>query len=306
MKNKLSGSARQLANGTLHESTAITIGNSTLQVPAATTPQQYSRDDMNNVDLLLASTPKTRQTSRLQRTNSHVDRTPGPMSYGLPLRNESYRSSRLDYSNRGRHNSSRQRTYVTSKSTFHDLNNGDFYLSNAQDENAYYHHQQQMNLLNSSQRINVSTFDVTANRKPLSAAKSNSFHVAPNGTTQASFYNSPQELHRSETTIDRSHLTRFGGRATNSKEQFVSTAKHRHTSDQPNSTTPAVNSNAAAGERHPSAKSYKSRDPNVSYAYNDVKKYIEDNDLMSPEKERLIRNWILDVEKYRHQLQKIE
>jgi hypothetical protein len=37
-----------------------------------------------------------------------------------------------------------------------------------------------------------------------------------------------------------------------------------------------------------------------------VKKYIEENDLMSPEKEQIIRNWVLDVEKYRHQLQKIE
>ena len=306
MKNKLSSSARHLPNGALHESTAVTIGNSTLQIPAATTPQQYSRDDMNNVDLLLATNPKSRQASRLHRTSSQVDRTPGPTSYGLPMRNESYRTSRVDYSIRGRNTPSRQRNYVTSKSTFHDLNTGDFYLTNAQDENAYHHHQQQMNLLNSSQRINVSTYDVTASRKPLSAAKSNSFHVAPNGTTQQSFYNPSQELHRSETTMDRSHLARFAGRATNSKEQFVSTPKHRQTSDQPNSTALAANGNTPAGERHPSAKSYKSRDPNVSYAYNDVKKYIEDNDLMSPEKERLIRNWVLDVEKYRHQLQKIE
>jgi hypothetical protein len=37
-----------------------------------------------------------------------------------------------------------------------------------------------------------------------------------------------------------------------------------------------------------------------------VKKYIEENDLMSPEKEQTIRNWVIDVEKYRNQLQKIE
>ncbi|KAK3087675.1 hypothetical protein FSP39_009024 [Pinctada imbricata] len=38
------------------------------------------------------------------------------------------------------------------------------------------------------------------------------------------------------------------------------------------------------------------RDVNDSYAYNDVKKYIEDNELMNKEKEDWIQKWIVEVE----------
>lgn len=41
--------------------------------------------------------------------------------------------------------------------------------------------------------------------------------------------------------------------------------------------------------------SYVSRDVNDSYAYNNVKQYIEENDLMSPEKADSIRRWIRQV-----------
>lgn len=263
------------------------MGNSTLQ-PVASSAQNL-RDDMNSGDLLMAATAKARQAARLQRTNSQFDRSVGPTGHGLPLRSESYRSSRLDYSMRPRNTSSKQRNYISSKTSFYDVNGGEFYLNGGQDENLYYH-QQQINALNSSQRLNSSTFDLNTSRKPFTAHKSNSFNVVAN--THA-YHQSTQDLHRSDTNIDRNNQNRFTGRGTNSKEQIVSAPKQRHTSNGP-------------GERHSSAQSYPSRDPNDSYAYNNVKKYIEENDLMSQEKEQIIRNWVLDVEKYRHQLQKFD
>ncbi|CAF3671267.1 unnamed protein product [Rotaria sp. Silwood1] len=304
IKNKIITSARHLTNGTLHESTAATTGNSIIHIPTPSTPQQNIRDDMNNGDLLVSSTAKSRHTTKFQRTNSHLDKSPGTTTgYALPIRSESYRSSRLDYGLRPRHTSSKQRNYVNSKTSFHEVNSGEFYLTNVQDENIYYHQQQQqMNLLNSTQRLNGSTLDLTASRKPLSPNRSNTFNVQQTG--QIGYFNSSQELHRSETNIDKNNLGRFTGRGTTSKEQFISTTpKYRQTSTA--QTTPIILSNTS-GERHPSAQSYKSRDPNISYAYTDVKKYIEENDLMSPEKEQIIRNWIIDVEKHRHHLQKID
>lgn len=303
IKKKLSTSARHIANGNLHESTAATAGNSSVS------PQQhYSREDMNNSDLLITSAAKSRQASRIQRTNSYLDRPSGTAVYGLPMRSESYRSSRLDYGLRPRHNSSKQRNYVTSKTSFHDGNNADYYLNPVQDENIYYYQQQQqINYINPTQRLNGSSFDLTASRKPLSPNRSSTFNVPGNTSTgQHGHYNSSQELHRSETNVDRNHLTRFPGRNIIAKEQIVSTPKYRHQSGVQNNTTTTVMSSTISPERHPSAQSYKSRDPNISYAYTDVKKYIEENELMSPEKEQIIRNWILDVEKQRHQLQKID
>ncbi len=305
-KNKSSTSIRNLTNGTMHENPGATTATSVVHIPPPSTPQQHSREDMNNGDLLLASAAKSRHTSRLQRTNSHLDKTPGTTAYGLPMRSDSYRSSRVEYSLRPRHTSSKQRNYVTSKTSFHDMNGGEFYLSGTQDENIYYHQQQQqMNLLSSNQRINGSTLDLTASRKPLSPNKSSSFNVLANGTGQHTYFNSTQELQRSDTNIDRNQFTRFAARGTTSKEQIVSIPKYRHTSGVQTAAILAATSNTQV-ERHPSAQSYKSRDPNISYAYTDVKKYIEENDLMSQEKEQIIRNWILDVEKNRHQLQKIE
>jgi len=277
-----------------------------LHILTSSTPQQFAGDGINNGDLLVSSTSVSHHTTRVQRTNSHLDKSPGTTGYGLPMRSESYRSSRLDYGMRPHHTSSRQRNYVNSKTSFHDINSGEFYLNGTQDENIYYHQQQQqqMNLLSSTQRLNGSAFDLTASRKPLSSNRSSTFNVPANGTGQHGYYNSAQELHRSESTIDRNQFARLATRGTTSKEQIVSTSKYRHTSTT-QSTTQGVPSNTP-GERHPSAQSYKSRDPNVSYAYDNVKQYIEENDLMSPEKEQIIRNWIIDVEKNRHQLQKIE
>jgi hypothetical protein len=47
-----------------------------------------------------------------------------------------------------------------------------------------------------------------------------------------------------------------------------------------------------AQNRPASRSSFKSRDVNDSYAYTDVKKYIEENELMTPEKERGIDAWV--------------
>jgi hypothetical protein len=51
-------------------------------------------------------------------------------------------------------------------------------------------------------------------------------------------------------------------------------------------------------KRSNSARTFRSRDINDSYAYNDVKKYIEENDLMSPEKAEFIKIWIKNVNLY--------
>ncbi|CAF1090526.1 unnamed protein product [Rotaria sp. Silwood1] len=315
IKTKLSTSARQLANGILHEAT----NNSNVHLPISsslTGHQQNIRDDINNGDLHLSSAAKSLRTTRLQRTNSHLDKAPGLNSYGLPMRSESYRSSRLDYGMRSRHASSKQRAYVNSKASSHDANGGDTHINGTQDENTYYQQQQQqqqMNMMSSTQRLNGSTFDLTTSRKLFSPNKSNTFNYPANGTGHQNYYNSTQELHRSDTNIDRNNLTRFAARGTISKEQLITTQKYRQTSSILTTTTPAAGTTTSntpaiiqSGERHPSAQSYKSRDPNISYAYTDVKKYIEENDLMSPEKEQIIRNWIGDVEKHRHQLQKID
>lgn len=288
IKTKLTSSTRHLANGILHENTT---GQSMVHLPSASSP-------IINQEFHIPSATQSRHTSRLQRTNSHLDKSPVPHSYGLPVRSESYRSSRLDYGLRPRHTSSKQRTYVNSKSSFHDANN--------QDETTY--QQQQMNVLSTTQRLHGSSFDLTTSRKSLSPNKTSTLNLLH----AQNYHNSTQEL-------NRNNSTRFATRDTNSKEQLIQTSKYRQTTNgSAVQTTVSSNTTAAAAaaaatttiaqtsERHPSAQSYKSRDPNVSYAYTDVKKYIEENELMSSEKEQIIRNWILEVEKHRHQLQKIE
>ncbi|CAF4897993.1 unnamed protein product, partial [Rotaria magnacalcarata] len=74
------------------------------------------------------------------------------------------------------------RNYVNSKTSFHEVNSGEFYLTSAQDENIYYHpqqqqqqQQQQTSLRSSTQRLNGSTLDITASRKPLSPNRTNTY-----------------------------------------------------------------------------------------------------------------------------------
>ena len=305
MKNKVSTSARHLVNETIHENTvAATNGSTTnIQSPLGNSPNGYSstlRDDGNNGDFLMTTNGKTRPTGRIHRTSSNIDKSSGTTGHALPIRSESYRSSRLDYGGlRSRNPSSKQRHYISSKTSFYDINAGEFYVNGAQDENLYYHQQSPMNMINSSQRLNGSSFELNTSRKPFAASRSNTFNMPQNAHV---YHSSSQDLHRHESNLERNYsTTRIAGRGLLSKEQIGSTSKYRHTS----SAMPASHSTTPA-ERPSDAHSYKSRDPNDSYAYNNVKKYIEENELMSPEKEQIIRNWILDVEKYRHQLQKVD
>jgi hypothetical protein len=78
-----------------------------------------------------------------------------------------------------------------------------------------------------------------------------------------------------------------------SRLNHISTAQHDQTSS-PFITTSTSESNMRL-DRQSSSQSNRSRDPNDSYAYTDVKKYIEENDLMPPEKEHEIRLWVADV-----------
>ena len=292
-----------------------------MHLPTSSSPV-IGQQDHHNGEYFLSSATKSRHATRLQRTNSHLDNKGIPGTFALPLRSDSYRSTNFDFGVRPRHTSSKQRSYVNSKASSHEMNSGEVYLSNGPDESPG----PSSAVNNTTQRLNVSSFDLTTSRKSLSPNKSISF----NGPVHHAYHTSTNELHRSDTNIERNNLTRFALRGTVSKEHPVTTtpavvgaanalassttmaSKYRQTSSFPAANTPGVvvgqNSTtpATAGDRHPSAQSYQSRDPNVSYAYNDVKKYIEENELMSPEKEQVIRYWIMDVEKYRHQLTKIE
>lgn len=296
VKTKLTTSARPLANGILHESSqGLTSANSLLQAPSSSSPI-VSRDENNqqnnHSDLFLSSAAKNRQQNKVQRTNSHSENKAN--GFIQPNRSESYRSSNFDYALRGRHTSSKQRSYVNSKASSHDVTPNDFHQNNSQDETL----NQSSQIISNNQRMNVSSFDLTTSRKAFSPNKSISFNFATNGV---SYRNSPHDLRRSETNLERNNLTRFALRGTVPKEQ--NKGNQTASNGQMSSATPGP---MTTNERHPSAQSYKSRDPNISYAYNDVKKYIEENDLMSAEKEQCIRNWVIDVEKYRGQLQKIE
>jgi hypothetical protein len=272
---------------------------------------QHLKDDTNNGDLGLSSPTKARHSIRNQRINPSFDKTTGTNGYNLPMRGGSF-SSRLDQAMYSRHTPSKQRNYTTPRSTYHDANGGDLYLNGAQDENTYYYHQHQQqqqqqppNVMSSTQRLNGSTFDITASRKPILINKSNTFNGPTNGTGHNGNYNSAQELHRSEPITDKNNSTRVIVKGTTSKEQLITTLKYRQTSSIPaaGGTTTTAN---IPDERQPSARSQKSRDANISYAYTNVKKYIEENDLMTPEKEQSIRKWIVDVEKYRNQFEKLE
>ncbi|CAF1579172.1 unnamed protein product [Adineta ricciae] len=282
-KNKLSSSTRQFSNGTSHENVATSMPH------LSTTPlahHQSLREDLNQADSHISSGTKSRLITRNQKTSINLEKTSGSNGFNLPTRGNAYHSTRLDANIYPRQATSKQRTHVSSKSSLHDPNAGDVHLNGIPDENSYYF-PQQVSVVNNPQRLNSSTFDISASRKPFFINKSTSLNTATNGN-----YNSARELHRSDTTVDKTTGTRFTIRGT-------SASKQRKTSSM-------IMMANAPNERERSAQSYKSRDPNVSYAYTNVKKYIEENDLMTPEKEHSIQNWIVDVEKHRHEFQKLE
>jgi hypothetical protein len=286
IKTKLPTSVRR---ETFHEGTAATIGKSIIQIPSLSSSPQHTRDDMNNDDLVVSTTTKSFHPTRRRHTNSLLEKSLGTADYNLLMRKDSYRSSQLNNNIRPQQISSKDRNYVMSKTSFYEVNEKDLHLNGTSDENINIQQQQQTNSFPNTQRLYASTFDLPANKNPFSPNKSRSFNIPATGTVQQhDHYNSTQEFSNND-------LTHFADRGTISKEQIVPTTK---------STATIVSH--TPGERHPSAQSYESRDPNKSYAYTDVKKYIEENGLMSPEKEQTIQNWIIDIEKHRHELQKIE
>ncbi|CAF0891064.1 unnamed protein product [Adineta steineri] len=301
IKTKLSTSSRNLANGITHEYAT----NSMPHLSTQTGHHQNIKTDSSNADLHGSTGIKLQNTNtRNQRTSINLDKTSGSNGFNLPTRHASFNSTRLDHNIYPRQIPSKQRNYVSSKASFHDTSGGDLYLSSLQDENSYYFHQQQQqqpNPMSSTQRLNGSTFDIATSRKPYSITKSNTMNTQAN----AANYQSLQELHRSDSALEKNHLTRFAIRGTTaSKEQHSTTPRHRQPSTIPTNAVSTLG--FISDERQSSVVSYVSRDPNISYAYTDVKKYIEENDLMSPEKEISIKNWIIDVEKYRHEFGKSE
>ena len=109
IKSKLTTSTRNLANGILHE------GNATSMLHLPTTSVSPHQEILNG-----NSANKSRQPARVVRTNSHLDKAAPVNNHALPIRSDSYRSSRLDYGLRPRNTSSKQRTYVASKNSFHE------------------------------------------------------------------------------------------------------------------------------------------------------------------------------------------
>lgn len=279
----MSSSTRQFSNGTSHENVATSMPH------LSTTPlahHQSLRGDLNQADSHVSSGTKSRLITRNQKTSINLEKTSGSNGFNLPARGNAYHSTRLDANNYPRQATSKQRTHISSKSSLHDPNSGDVHLNGIPDENSHYF-PQQTTIMNNPQRLNSSTFDISASRKPFFVNKSTSLNTATNGN-----YNSARELYRSDTNVDKTTATRFTIRGT-------SASKQRQTSSM-------IMMANVPNERERSAQSYKSRDPNISYAYTNVKKYIEENDLMTPEKEHSIRNWIVDVEKHRNEFQKLE
>ncbi|CAF0734482.1 unnamed protein product [Adineta steineri] len=302
IKNKLAALSQRLSNGTSHENTAAPTGRSMLQIPSPL-QQHHPRDDMNNADVLLASPAKPYHAIRRRHTNSFLDKSPGATDYSTSMRKETDRPQYLHHGIRSRQVSSKQRNYVNSKTTYHEINDKDMYASSILDGSN--HH---INSYANTHRLYDSTLDLATNRKPLSSNKSKSFHVPATGVNQQGHYNSTQDFHINDINNDRMDFSHFDVPRTTSKEQIVPQVKYRRTSGGQTATTTATATTAAykSGERHASAQTYESRDPNISYAYTNVKKYIEENELMSQEKEQVIRNWINDVEKNRQHFQKIE
>lgn len=78
----------------------------------------------------------------------------------------------------------------------------------------------------------------------------------------------------------------------------VCSPKSQEKMEEDKETTNALSATTDTKPRTESARTWKTwRHVNDSYAYNDVKKYIKDNELMDPEKEMWIKKWIIEVNK---------
>lgn len=120
-------------------------------------------------------------------------------------------------------------------------------------------------------------------------------------------YTDPQQQHKFDESLnfelvnegsyadDKKLLNRRGTLKDNSKETPTGYNDNTTSSRVINKKNSLLSSSL---KRQGSAKSFKSRDPNDSYAYNDVKKYIEENELMPPERAEAIKHWIINVNMY--------
>ena len=276
MKSKLTSPLRQLSNRPARPS-------STSASPAGHR-SHAARNDLTNIDLLQSSTSISRSTGNMRTVNNRADRSPADAGHTLPLLHDKHRSSRPRLA------PSKQ---LTSKMSFHDMTSGEFYFSGTKNEQS----QPQISVTNRPAHLNRPHIHRSNNRKVFSSNKSNEIpHPAPGTSIQAS-QSSLQEAHRTEPTADTQSHTQSDAHGPSSKENMASTGKYRSTSD------------AFAAKHHlpmDRHRSSQSRDANISYAYTDVRKYIADNELMSPEREQMIRAWVADVEQYRHELQMID
>jgi hypothetical protein len=268
--------------------------------PITNRQQRYQTiDDKNYEEHLLSSDSKSRRMKNLQRTQTHTNQVLGSNSYSQSMQSPRYHASHHDLSLRSRYTSSKKQNHFNAKDSSHEWTRDEFNMNTTQDEST--HHQQQQTPRSYTQRLNIASFDATTRRKSISPSKATTLNTPMNNTTMNPLYsNSTYDLHRSETTLDRTNIARFVLGGTFLKEHSMITSKKQIPSIVSNEIMPASAVNRVQ-ERSSSVQSCKSRDVNVSYAYTDVKKYIADNDLMSPEKERIIRNWIIDVEKHRDQ-----
>ncbi|XP_064652328.1 uncharacterized protein LOC135503007 [Lineus longissimus] len=72
----------------------------------------------------------------------------------------------------------------------------------------------------------------------------------------------------------------------------------------PNQNAASNTANTSAAQAPASAKTWRTwRAPDTSCAYQDVKQYIEDNELMPESKEKMIRDWVQDVDRYMNDIQ---
>lgn len=289
LKNKLAALSQRFSNGAGHDGAS---GKPTPHVTLSPQHPQQARDTPHNGDLLLSSAGKAYQATRRRHTNSFMDKPSGAIDFSLSMRRDLDRAQFMSNGLRARQASSKQRNYVNSKTSFYEVNEHDIYPSVVSGDAS-----PPINSLASTQRLYESTFDLTAHRKSIAPGKSRSFHVPMSGTGAPVHYSSTHEV-----THDRAE---HDPRRTTSKEQITSATRPRQT---PGAQSVASTTVVAytPGQRHPSAQSYASRDANISYAYTNVKKYIEENALMSPEKEESIRHWVRDVDKHRQEFQHVE
>ena len=282
MKSKLTSPLRQLSNRTVHDRTGSVARPSSTSASPAGHRSHAARNDLTNIDLFQSSTTMSRSTGNMRTVNTRADRSLLDAGHTLPLLRDNHRS------HRSRLVPSKPPTDLNSNMSFHDMTSGEFYFSSTKNEQPQ---------TNRPAHLNRPHIHRSNGRKVFSSNKSNeATHPTQTSSVQAS-QSSLHEAHRLQPTAEAHSRTQSDARGPSSKENMTLNSRNRSTSD-----TFAAKPHLPL-DRH---RSSQSRDPNVSYAYTDVRKYIADNELMSPEREQMIRAWVADVEQYRHELQMID